>query len=75
MPSLLRDVYKRQDFERPEFDMKCEALLPALSREVEVHFHAHRADDIFTAIRLAKEFQLDFVVVHGTCLLYTSRCV
>ena len=54
------------DFERPEFDMKCEALLPALSREVEVHFHAHRADDIFTAIRLAKEFQLDFVVVHGT---------
>lgn len=50
----------------PEFDMKCEALLPALRREIQVHFHAHRADDIFTAVRIAKEFQLDYVVVHGT---------
>ena len=31
-----------------------------------VHFHAHRADDIFTAQRLAKEFGLRYVIVHGT---------
>lgn len=52
--------------ERPDFDMVSEALLPALRREVEVHFHAHRADDIFTAIRIGKEFGLDYVIVHCT---------
>ncbi len=55
-----------KDADPPEFDMKCEALLPALRGETEVHFHAHRADDIFTAIRIAKEFHLDYVIVHGT---------
>ncbi len=57
---------KDEDADPPEFDMKCESLLPALRREVEVHFHAHRADDIFTAIRIAKEFHLNYVIVHGT---------
>ncbi|MBW7573683.1 amidohydrolase [Caproiciproducens faecalis] len=55
-----------EDFDAPEFDMKSEALIPALRGETEVHFHAHRADDIFTAIRIAKEFDLDYVIVHGT---------
>jgi imidazolonepropionase-like amidohydrolase len=55
-----------KDADPPEFDMKCEALLPALRGETEVHFHAHRADDIFTAIRIAKEFHLNYVIVHGT---------
>lgn len=62
----LERAEKDEDFDMPEFDMKCEALLPALRREIQVHFHAHRADDIFTAVRIAKEFQLDYVVVHGT---------
>ena len=55
-----------EEFDKPEFDMKCEALLPVLKREIQVHFHAHRADDIFTAVRLGKEFGLDYVIVHGT---------
>ncbi|MGI6283742.1 MULTISPECIES: amidohydrolase [Caproicibacterium] len=55
-----------EDAEPPEFDMKAEALLPALRGETEVHFHAHRADDIFTAIRIGKEFHLDYVIIHGT---------
>ena len=55
-----------EDADPPDFDMKSEALLPALRGEVEVHFHAHRADDIFTAIRIAKEFHLNYVIVHGT---------
>ncbi len=55
-----------EDFDAPEFDMKAEALIPALKGEIEVHFHAHRADDIYTAIRISKEFHLNYVIVHGT---------
>lgn len=55
-----------KDADPPDFDMKSEALLPALRGEIEVHIHAHRADDIYTAIRIANEFHLDYVVVHGT---------
>ena len=55
-----------EDFDAPEFDMKSEALLPALTGEVEVHFHAHRIDDIDTAIRISNEFHLNYVIIHGT---------
>ena len=54
------------DVDEPEYDAKCEALLPVLRGELPVHFHAHRLDDIFTAVRLAKEFHLRFAIVHGT---------
>ncbi len=50
----------------PDFDIKCEALIPLLRHEIPMHAHAHRADDIFTAIRLAKEFKLELVLVHAT---------
>ncbi len=50
----------------PAFDMKCEALIPVLKRELPVHIHCHRADDICTAIRLSKEFDLDTVLIHCT---------
>ncbi len=50
----------------PAFDFKSESLIPALQRKTEVHFHAHRADDIYTAIRIAKEFHLNYVIIHGT---------
>lgn len=55
-----------EDTDEPDFDYKCEALLPLLRREIQAHFHAHRADDIFTAIRIAKQFNLDYVIIHGT---------
>ncbi len=51
---------------RPDYDIKCEALIPVLNREIKVHFHCHRADDIFTAVRLAEEFNLDYVLIHAT---------
>lgn len=57
---------KDEELDPPEYDMKSEALMPVLRRELQVHFHAHRADDIFTAIRLGKEFDLDYVIIHGT---------
>lgn len=50
----------------PEFEAKLEALLPVINGELKAHFHCHRADDIFTAIRIAKEFKLDYVLVHCT---------
>ena len=52
--------------EPPEYDAKCEALLPLLSGRQKAHFHCHRADDICTARRIAKEFGLDLVIIHGT---------
>ncbi len=51
---------------RPDYDIKSEALLPVLRREIPVFIHAHRADDIFSAIRIIKEFDLDGVLVHCT---------
>lgn len=55
-----------EDADEPELDLRCEALLPVLERKVQAHFHAHRADDIFTAIRISKEFGLDYVIIHAT---------
>lgn len=55
-----------EDEEAPDFDARLEALVPVLKGELTVHCHAHRADDIATAIRLSKEFGFKLVVVHGT---------
>ncbi len=52
--------------DEPEYDAKCEALIPLLKKEIKAHFHCHRADDIFTALRIAKEFDLDCVLIHCT---------
>ncbi len=62
----LQRAQEDEDVDAPEFDMKSEALIPALKGEIEVHFHAHRADDIDTALRIAKEFHLNYVIIHGT---------
>ena len=51
---------------RPDLDMKCEALIPLLKRRIKAHFHCHRQDDMFTAIRIAKEFAIDYVLIHAT---------
>ena len=49
-----------------EIDLKMEALGKILTQEIPAHIHAHRADDIMTAIRLAKEFDLDLILIHAT---------
>ena len=61
-----RKAQEDEDADPPELDVKCEALLPVLEGRVKAHFHTHRADDICTALRLIREFQLDGVIVHGT---------
>ncbi|HOL83966.1 MAG TPA: amidohydrolase [Thermoclostridium caenicola] len=56
----------KEENDKPEFDMKLEALLPVIKRELVVKAHAHRADDIVTAIRIAREFNLDMTIDHCT---------
>lgn len=50
----------------PKFDMKMEALIPVMKREIPLKAHAHRSDDIMTAIRIAKEFNLKITIEHCT---------
>lgn len=50
--------------EKEDFEM--EAWLPVLNKEIPLKAHAHRADDILTAIRIAKEFDLHMTLDHGT---------
>jgi imidazolonepropionase-like amidohydrolase len=52
--------------DKPHFDLKMEALVKVLNRELPVKAHAHRADDILTAIRLAKEFNFILTLEHCT---------
>ncbi|MBR6394976.1 MAG: amidohydrolase [Ruminococcus sp.] len=55
-----------ENYDPPEYDIKCEALMMLLDRKMKAFFHCHRADDICTAMRIAKEFSLDAVIIHGT---------
>ena len=55
-----------ENYNPPEYDIKCEALMPLLDRKMKAFFHCHRADDICTAMRIAKEFSLEPVIIHGT---------
>ena len=53
-------------FKRPAFDFKCEAMIPVLKKEIPLKIHAHQANDILTAIRLAKEFDVLLTIEHVT---------
>ncbi|HZK00255.1 MAG TPA: amidohydrolase [Tissierellaceae bacterium] len=75
--ALLREtLYKAKSYlekkenvdpsKRPDYDIKMEALIPVLKKEIPLKAHAHRADDIFTALRIAKEFDLDITLEHCT---------
>ena len=50
----------------PPFDMKLEAMIPVMKGELPLKAHAHRADDILTAIRIAKEFGVKMTLDHCT---------
>ena len=55
----------------PGFDMKLEAMVPVLEGKMPLKAHAHRADDILTAIRIAKEFGVQMTLDHctdGACI-------
>jgi len=54
----------KADKKPPAYDQKLEALIPVLRREIPLKAHAHRADDIFTACRIANEFNLRISLDH-----------
>lgn len=55
---------KKEGKRLPPFDMKLEALIPVIEGTLQVKAHAHRGDDILTALRIAKEFELDMSIEH-----------
>lgn len=58
---------KRTDYSKlPAYDAKLEAMLPVIRGKMPLKAHVHRADDIYTAIRIAKEFHLDLRLDHVT---------
>lgn len=60
------DAAKGDPAKYPKFDMKLEAMLPVIRGEMPLKAHAHRADDICTAIRIAKEFGVKMTLEHCT---------
>ena len=50
----------------PAFDMKLEAMIPVMSGQIPLKCHCHRADDILTAVRIAREFGLRATLDHCT---------
>lgn len=61
-----REYIAKQDTKDHKFDYAMEAVAKALRREMPIRAHAHRADDIVTALRIAREFGLDIIIEHAT---------
>lgn len=55
-----------EEKDKPDYDMKLQSLLKLINKEIHLKAHAHRADDILTAIRIAEEFNLDYTIEHCT---------
>ena len=60
------DAYNEnsEEHDKPEFDIKLDAMIPVLKKQIPVKIHAHRADDICSAIRLGKEFDICVTLEH-----------
>jgi imidazolonepropionase-like amidohydrolase len=51
---------------QPEYDIRLEALVPVLKKEIPLRAHAHRADDLATAVRICEEFGVNMSWEHAT---------
>lgn len=61
-----RKALENEEEDLPDFDAKLESLELLITGKLPAHIHAHRADDIFTALRICKEFGVKPILVHGT---------
>ncbi len=61
-----RYLQDKENGKNPSFDMKLEAMLPVIRGELPLKAHAHRADDILTSIRIAREFGVKLTLDHCT---------
>jgi imidazolonepropionase-like amidohydrolase len=57
---------KEDSTKKPAFDIKMESMQKVINKEIPIKAHAHRADDILTAIRIAKEFDVRITLEHCT---------
>jgi len=77
--SILRNaLFKAKDYLRkleagledpskmPDTDLDMLSLVKVLKKEIPLRVHAHRADDIVTAVRIAEEFDIDYSIEHCT---------
>lgn len=61
-----REYLAKLDSKEHKFDYEMDAIARVLRREMPIRAHAHRADDIVTALRIAEEFELDIIIEHAT---------
>ena len=61
-----RYLQDKEDGKNPPFDMKLESMIPVVQGQIPLKAHAHRADDILTSIRIAKEFGVKLTLDHCT---------
>ena len=64
-------MMKKEAGKDVDYDQKLEAMIPVVKRELPLKCHAHRADDILTAIRIAKEENIKITLDHVT----DARCI
>ena len=64
-------IQKKESGKDVAYDQKLEAMIPVVKRELPLKCHAHRADDILTAIRIAKEENINITLDHVT----DARCI
>ncbi|MBR5345639.1 MAG: amidohydrolase [Clostridia bacterium] len=57
---------EKDDTKKRPYDPKLEAMLPVIRKEIPLKCHAHRADDMLTAIRIAEEFDIRLTLDHCT---------
>ena len=62
---------KKEAGKEVAYDQKLEAMIPVVKREIPLKCHAHRADDILTVIRIAKEYDIKVTLDHVT----DARCI
>ncbi|HUU77443.1 MAG TPA: amidohydrolase [candidate division Zixibacteria bacterium] len=58
------DLKRPQEPSMPDKNIKYEAMIPIFKKEIPLRAHAHQANDIISAIRLAKEFDLKISIDH-----------
>lgn len=70
---IRRELHRAKDYMNKkesgkdlDTDLAMEALIPVLKKEIPAKIHCHRSDDIFTAIRIANEFNIDITLDHCT---------
>ena len=64
-------MLKKESGKDVDYDQKLEAMIPVVKREIPLKCHCHRADDILTVIRIAKEYDIKVTLDHVT----DARCI